>query len=184
MAREAWGGSSSIISLRLSSSSLPHRRREADVPNALVVATPVSVKRKEAASLEVLVVEPPRNGADLAERPPAPSSCMYIDVHEWSRHSHLLQSVHDVPLALPLLQQKSAQATAEMTVDTVHSRVMLPIADREVAEPTAEIDVHALDALVERLPPVARRKLLQPLPEALPGRLRHQDADWPRLQPM
>jgi hypothetical protein len=108
--------------------------READVPNALVVATPVSVKRKEAASLEVLVVEPPRNGADLAERPPAPSSCMYIDVHEWSRHSHLLQSVHDVPLALPLLQQKSAQATAEMTVDTVHSRVMLPVADREVAK--------------------------------------------------
>lgn len=134
MAREARGGSSSIISLRLSSSSLPHRRREADVPNALVVATPVSVQRKEAASLEVLVVEPPRNGADLAERPPAPSSCMYIDVHEWSRHSHLLQSVHDVPLALPLLQQKSAQATAEMTVDTVHSRVMLPVADREVAK--------------------------------------------------
>ena len=94
----------------------------------------MSVKRKEAASLEVLVVEPPRNGADLAERPPAPSSCMYIDVHEWSRHSHLLQSVHDVPLALPLLQQKSAQATAEMTVDTVHSRVMLPVADREVAK--------------------------------------------------
>jgi hypothetical protein len=69
---------------------LPHVRREADVPDSLVVATPVGVKREEAAPLEVLVVEPSADSADITDAPRSalvPASSFAIDALRDTRRS-------------------------------------------------------------------------------------------------
>ena len=129
-----------------------------DVPDAIVVLAPVGVECEETAPLEVFVGQASTHGSPFAERPPAGSAGVDIYARESHWHTQTRQLLDDVPFALPLFEHDGAQAAAEMTIDAPKMGVLLLIADGEVAKPAAQVHVHAPDAVVERLSPVARRK--------------------------